>query len=248
MKPLYSHFHYVVYNGKPLTDFSLYISGHGTFNSAERDVKKVEVPGKSGDLIFDNGRFKNVTITYKDAFILENDDDLPAFARKIRALSTFLKSSPGYHRLEDTYHPDEYRLAACTTDIDPEVYYLIAGQFDLEFDCKPQRFLKTGEKPVTYTAKGKIFNPTTLNAKPLIRVYGYGEVGIGEETFTIASHEQEYIDIDCDMMDCFCGAVNCNSYVTLNSDDFPILTPGANGIEFSGNVTKVIITPRWWFI
>ena len=248
MKPLYPHFHYVVYNGRPLSDFSLYISGHGTFNSAERDVKKVEVPGKSGDLIFDNGRFKNVTVTYKDAFILEDDDDPVSFARKMRELASFIKSSPGYHRLEDTYHPDEYRLASCVSTIDPEVYYLVAGQFDLEFDCKPQRFMKSGEKPLTYTSNGKIFNPSSFNSKPIIRVYGYGTLAVGEETITINQHSQQYIDIDCDMMNCYCGVVNCNRYVSLNSDEFPVLAPGPNGVNFSGNISRVIITPRWWFI
>lgn len=248
MKPLYPHFHYVVYNGRPLSDFSLYISGHGTFNSAERDVKKVEVPGKSGDLIFDNGRFKNVTVTYKDAFILEDDDDPVSFARKMRELASFIKSSPGYHRLEDTYHPDEYRLASCVSTIDPEVYYLVAGQFDLEFDCKPQRFMKSGEKSLIYTSNGKIFNPSSFNSKPIIRVYGNGTLAVGEETMTISPHSQQYIDIDCDMMNCHCGAVNCNGYVSLNSDDFPVLVPGPNGVNFSGNISRVEITPRWWFI
>lgn len=248
MKPLYPHFHYVVYNGRPLSDFSLYISGHGTFNSAERDVKKVEVPGKSGDLIFDNGRFKNVTVTYKDAFILEDDDDPVSFARKMRELASFIKSSPGYRRLEDTYHPDEYRLASCVSTIDPEVYYLVAGQFDLEFDCKPQRFMKSGEKPLTYTSSGEIYNPSSFSSKPIIRVYGNGTLAVGEETMTISPHSQQYIDIDCDMMNCHCGAVNCNGYVSLNSGDFPVLVPGSNGINFSGNISRVEITPRWWFI
>lgn len=248
MKPQYPAVHYIVFNGKPLTDFSLYISGNGTFNSAERDVKKVEVPGKSGDLIFDNGRFKNVTVTYNNAFILEDDDDLSSFARKMRELASFLKSSPGYHRLEDTYHPDEYRMASCVTNIDPEVFNLVAGQFDLEFDCKPQRFMKSGEKPLTYTANGKIFNPSFFSSKPIIRVYGKGTISVGEETITIAEHSEEYIDIDCDMMNCHCGAVNCNGYVTLDSDEFPVLSPGPNGIEFSGNISKVIITPRWWYV
>lgn len=248
MIPLYSPVHYVIYNGRPLTDFGLYVSGHGTFNSPERDVTKVEVPGKSGDLIFDNGRFKNVTITYRDSFILQDDLNEIAFMKKMRELASFIKSSPGYHRLEDTYHPDEFRLAICTTSIDPEVYNLVAGVFDLEFDCKPQRYLKSGEALLEFTANGQILNPTTQTSKPLIRVYGYGTLGIGEETITIGSHSQSYIDIDCDMMNCYCGAVNCNSYITLASGDFPVLVPGPNGIAFSGNITKVVITPRWWFI
>lgn len=248
MIPLYPPVHYVIYNGRPLSDFGLYISGHGTFNSPERDITKVEVPGKSGDLIFDNGRFKNITITYIDSFILQNDLDEFAFAKKMRELASFIKSNPGYHRLEDTYHPDEYRMASCITSIDPEVYNLVSGVFDLEFDCKPQRFLKSGEKPVEFTANGQLLNPTTLISKPLIRVYGYGTLGVGEETITITQHSQSYIDIDCDMMNCYCGTVNCNGYVTLSSDEFPVLVPGPNGINFSSNIVKVVITPRWWFI
>lgn len=248
MIPLYSPVHYVIYNGRPLTEFGLYISGHGTFNSAERDVKKVEVPGKSGDLIFDNGRFKNITITYEDAFILDENLDEFAFARKMRELSSFIKSSPGYHRLEDTYHPDEYRLAACITSINPEVFNLVSGVFDLEFDCKPQRYLKSGDTPIEFSSNGTILNPTSMDSKPIIRVYGYGELGVGEETITIVSHEQDYIDIDCDMMNCYCGTVNCNGYVRLSSDEFPVLAPGPNGINFSSNISKVVIKPRWWFI
>lgn len=248
MIPLYSPVHYVIYNGRPLKDFGLYVSGYGTFNSPERDVTKVEVPGKSGDLIFDNGRFKNVIVNYKDSFILDENLDEFSFAKKMRELASFIKSNPGYHRLEDTYHPDEYRMATCITNIDPEVFSLVAGVFDLEFDCKPQRYLKSGETPLTFTSNGSILNPTSLDSKPLIRVYGYGTLGVGEETLTIASHSQSYIDIDCEMMNCYCETVNCNNYVSLSSDEFPVLKPGPNGISFSGNISRVEITPRWWFI
>ena len=166
----------------------------------------------------------------------------------MRELSSFIKSSPGYHRLEDTYHPDEYRLAICTSSLDPEVINLVAGTFDLEFDCKPQRFLKSGEVQVTYTSNGQILNPTTISSKPLIRVYGYGTLGVGSETLTIASSSLQYIDIDCDLMNCYSGTTNCNKYVSMNSDEFPVLTPGNTGITLSGNISKVVITPRWWFI
>ena len=248
MRPVNPPRHYVIFNGKPLKEYGLYVSGNGTFNSPERDVKKVEVPGKSGDLIFDNGRFKNVIVTYKDSFIMEDDEEVYELGKKMRELISFIKCNPGYHRLEDTYHPDEYRMGMCITDIEVEVYGLTVGQFDLEFDCKPQRYLKKGEEEVTFTSNGTIENPTSLTAKPLIRVYGSGVLAIGQETITIASHSQPYIDIDCEMMNCYCNAVNCNGYVTLNSDDFPVLVPGSNNINLTGNISRVVITPRWWFI
>ena len=55
---------YIVYGGKCSKDYGLYVSGSGTFNAPERDVDLVEVPGKNGTLVLDNGRFKNIPVTY----------------------------------------------------------------------------------------------------------------------------------------------------------------------------------------
>ena len=54
---------YFVFGGKFSKDYGLYVSGSGTFNAPERDVELVEVPGKNGSLVLDNGRFKNITVT-----------------------------------------------------------------------------------------------------------------------------------------------------------------------------------------
>ena len=94
---------YIVFNGKNLTDFDVYVSGEGTFLSPEREFESVTVPGKNGDLLYDSGRYKNVTVTYP-AFILEN------LKNNMIGLREWLLSSPGYSKLEDTYHPEEYRL------------------------------------------------------------------------------------------------------------------------------------------
>lgn len=40
------------------------ISGYGTYGAPERDVEAVAVPGRNGDLIFDNGRFTNAEVYY----------------------------------------------------------------------------------------------------------------------------------------------------------------------------------------
>ena len=121
------------------------------------------------------------------------------------------------------------------------------GMFTLEFDCKPQRFLKSGEEPVEFTANGILYNRTMQNAKPLLRVYGTGAgtVGIGSETITISAIST-YVDIDCEIMDAYKGAVNCNGNVSFTDDI--VLGPGENNISKSGNISKVVITPRWWII
>lgn len=231
----------LIFNGKSTKDFGVWISGSGTWGAPERDVEHIEVPGRNGDLTIDNKRFKNLTVTYP-AFIPNG------FAEKFDSFRAFLVSSPGYHRLEDVYHPDEYRMAEYYEAVEPEVGTLNrSGTFDLSFNCKPQRFLKSGERTRSFTANGTIHNPTLFEAKPLLRVYGTGSFGIGNQTVVI-SIASVYTDIDCDIKDAFKGATNCNGNIQLASGDFPVLAPGNNGVTMTGGITQIDIIPRWFTV
>lgn len=217
--------------------YGVYISGTGVFNSPSRDREMIEVPGRNGDIINDRGRYRNIEITYP-AFIIKN------FADQVRAWSNKILEPIDYARLEDTYHPDEFRLAVLSQgmEVDP-VSWLAAGSFELIFNCRPERFLKSGETAQTFTADGTITNPTDMAAKPIIRVYGSGKVEVNGSEITIASHSLAYIDIDCDLQEAFCGSVNANQYISV--DEFPTLDSGENNVDLTG-VTSVQITPRWW--
>lgn len=92
----------------------------------------------------------------------------------------------------------------------------------------------------------EIDNPTLFDAKPLLRVYGTGTLGIASSTITISSADV-YTDIDCELMDCYKGSANKNAYVVFSSNDFPVLKPGKTGFTFSG-ITQVDITPRWFSV
>ena len=128
--------HYLTIDGKSTLEFNTWISGGGTFSSPDRDVEMVSVPGRNGDLTIDNGRFNNIKVSY-DAFITKD------FDRNIEALRNYLGSLQGYKRLEDTYHADSYRMALFSAGIQPKtIARNLAGDFSIEFDCKPQRWLK----------------------------------------------------------------------------------------------------------
>lgn len=217
--------------------YGVYISGTGVFNAPARDREMIQVPGRNGDIIIDHGRYQNIEITYP-AFIIKS------FSGNLRAWANKLLEPIDYVRLEDTYHPSEFRLAVLSQGmvVDP-VSWLAAGSFDLIFNCRPERFLKSGESVHTFTANGTIENPMTMPSKPLIRVYGAGTVTVNGTVMEIASHELSYIDIDCDLQEAFCGSTNANQYISSTS--FPTLDSGQNSVVLSG-VTKVEITPRWW--
>ena len=229
---------FFVYNGKSSREFNVVINEHTGYSAPERDCDVIEIPGMNGDLTLDNGRYKNISVTYKCG--ISNN-----FASHISNLKAWLYSNIGYHRLEDTFDPDHFRLARVSENLEPTSFARArAGQFDIKFDCKPQRFLKSGEETYIFTGTGKIINPTFYNALPLIRAYGTGTLGIGSTTITINS-ANIYTDIDCAIQDAYKGATNCNGNLTLNSGDFPVLEPGENGISLSG-ITSIELTPRWW--
>lgn len=228
------------YKNKRLSEFGTFYDSHQSFGTPERDVEYVEILGRNGDLIIDNDRYKNIEINIP-CYINHN------FLREYRRLMAFLMSTKGYNRLELTQEPNHFRMASFNGSINPSPnQFHRTGQFVLSFLCKPQRWLKSGERKVSIESSETIINPTLFASKPLIRCYGDGSLTINNQTITISPHSFDYIDIDCDIMEAFCGSSNANSYVSFDSDEVT-LESGTNGITID-DLTKIEITPRWFEI
>lgn len=174
---------YIEFGGVKSSDYGIYVSGEGTFNAPERDVELIEIPGRNGEFSLDKGRFKNITVTYP---VFNYETNLTDFRTRLRDFCNALKSKIGYQRLEDTFHPDEYRMATFVDMIDVNpVMYNTASTFKLVFDCKPQRFLKSGELPVAITSGSTLTNPTLFESSPLLMARGYGDISFNNRTVTI---------------------------------------------------------------
>lgn len=234
---------YLTFAGRPSYDFGIHISGEALFDAPKRKYSSSKIPGRNGDILLEENAFENITIKYPSGII----DEMPA---RIKEFINFAGSKKGYQRLEDTYNPEEFRLAqyAGGTSVKAEDYMNRIGTFDLEFNCKPQRFLKSGEREIEFQEAGAIFNKTNFASQPKIHITGSGDgtVGIGDYLITINGLE-EYMDIDCELMDATKGTLNENAKVSFNADSF-FIEPGENGITFSGGIDSVIITPRWYKI
>lgn len=223
--------------------FHVMVSGEGTCNTAEADTTSVSVVGRSGDLIIDRGRYKNVSLKYAG---FQYADNRATFEENNSDFRNYLSSNANkYVKIADSYHPDEYRMGRLNGGVTIDVNGTHdAGKFNLMFNCKPQRFLTSGDTVQTFTANGTITNPQIMASKPMIRVYGVGECTIGTYTVRIADDSPySYIDIDCDAQTCFYGLENANQYVVI--DEFPILESGVNNIVI-GDMTKIEIVPKWW--
>lgn len=222
------------------TTFGLHISGSGTFDDPERDVESVEVPGRNGSIIIDNGRYKNRDQKYSASIA---KDTRETFENNVRGLLDYLSSKHGYCKLADTYHTG-YIMARYKgpTSVEP-IDSLSGGTFELTFDCKPQRYTADADTVITLAAAGSLSNVTNQTALPLIKVTGTGSFMVGADTVTVT---ETGVIIDCELMDCYdADGVNKNSTVTI--DTFPSLPPGSTGITMTG-VTQLDITPRWFTV
>lgn len=230
---------HLVFNGKDFADFSAQVLESNFLQGGERDVTLFNVLGKNGTLIVDNNRFKPVTYWVKLGVIGNMQINMDA-------MRSFLASSKGMCRVEESQTPNMFRMAAFHKSFAPDKYDHLNGTVKLEFTAQPQRWFKNGEMKVSFTSNGSIMNPTGQTALPLIRVFGHGSFVIGSLEVTIAEHTQAYIDLDCDAMLAYCGAVQMGQYVSSTSHEYPSLHTGANGITLDGVTLEII--PRWFEI
>ena len=103
-----------------------------------------------------------------------------------------------------------------------------------------------------------LYNPTQFEAKPFIKVGNNstvihnGTLTINGKTITITNPGCEYLYIDSEMQECYTDQtippMSLNDKVVFEGNKFPVLNPGVNSIAFSGDVTYVEITPRWWIV
>lgn len=229
----------ITLNGISSRDFNVYLTDAEAYGMPERDVKSIEIDGRNGNLIIDNGRYKNRDISYP-CVIIDN------FMENYSAFLGYILNQRGYIRIESSFNPDEYVLGVFKNKTDvTTTTFREKGRFNIEFERKPQRFIKEGEFPIEFNSSGTIFNPYNGNARPLVRVYGTGSISIGDITITINSVNQ-YVDIDCEIQDAYKDTTNCNGNITLNNSKFFELEPGNNNISISGNISKIEIIPRWW--
>lgn len=135
------------YDGQNSADYDLYIAGDSVYDAPTRDMDMITIPGRNGQLSIDQGRFENITVTYP-AFVWA--DTQAEFRTKVRAIRNWLCPKHSYYKLSDEYNPESYRLGIYKSGLEVEpVFFNRAGRFELSFDCKPQRFLLSGDEPIT---------------------------------------------------------------------------------------------------
>lgn len=228
------------------------------------------IPGRPGEMITGSESYSNVDITYK-CTILENAYE------NLRSLAGLLMTPTSYVRLEDSYHPDIFRMAICKTTITPEMLKMRTGaNFEITFSCLPQQWLKIGELenrksiPAKYTTDIidediEVFNPTDFDAKPLFRFNTSEQYAPASDrwfTLTINGVDVKFRTITNDyqydyVLDCETGetyGINKSTGDTFNINKFikpikkiPFLQKGKNIIHIYYESPTASYTPSFEF-
>ena len=227
--------------GRESSAFFTYVADSDGWNSATRRLDAIVVPGRNGTLTpLNSNTFSNVQVMYKCYMSKE-------MSTKLDELRAYLNAFNGYQRLEDTTSPAYYRMARYNGSFEVGEKDKQSATFNITFDCMPQIFLKSGEAVTTITATENIKNPTSYNAKPVLTIYGVGEVKIGASTIKVKKAGTQFIEFDCDTLNAYEGADNRNSNIELVNE--PVLLANAvTGITLGSGITKVEIKPRWYTI
>ena len=215
----------LTFDGQDSRNYGVYITGQAVFNAPEREVEMISIPGRNGQFALDKGRFENIEVTYPAGIFANTEAE---FAEAVSNFRNLLCSKRGYVRLQDEYHPEEYRMAIYKSGLELENIALKAGEFEITFDCKPQRYLTSGETAVTVTNGGVINNPTLFDAQPLLQLSGYGNIAINGSQMSVNSGPMGDITVASEQM------------ANLNSLSVEI------GTQYANNGDKIKVTCELW--
>lgn len=228
----------ISYNGITSASLGVIVDGEYTKSIPKRKTTSITIPGRNGVILQDEESYENCQQEYTLYW-------LPDRTRDTQVLDWLRQD--GYFKFQHSDAPDYFYLAQAILPSVVTNHRDCYHEIRVAFNCKPQMYLESGEQAESFTAPGKIWNPTMYDSKPIIKVYGNAD---SEATLTIngltikLSSIDEYVTLDSELQDAFKGGENKNSTV---SGEFPTLKGNTlNFIEFTPSITKVEIIPRWW--
>lgn len=238
INPANSHYESFTFNGTTASTYGVYVTDVNVFDAPAKEVEYLTIPGRNGAFPLDKGSFENITIKYSCAMEQDTESD---FADAISEFRNLLASAEGYCRLEDDMNAGEYRMAVFSSGVEVDTANKKSATFEVEFNCKPQRFLTSGETAVSLTSGDTITNPTLFDASPLLQVWGYGG-------FTINGEELEIINQTVGDIQVYSGNAGNHTFDTtyanigdrIFGDSYLLM--GAIAIKTTSNVTSASIT------
>lgn len=233
------------FDGKSNRDFGIKLQGDLKISEIVPNEETVTVLGRNGTLVYSDGTYQNRIATisgyvYKDDFVKEN----------LGEITTWLfGNSRGYKKLMTSDDLDHYFLARVknAAEVADRIRRLLP--FNIEFDCKPQRFLVSGDEMIFSRGGIVINNQTAFASHPLLH-FIVGEIfsssfKINDAYFSFDNMTGNfYFDTETFAVYADDGSKSSGRVLTHYNDDVGFAS-GWNRIEAPDSFA-IEIYPRWW--
>lgn len=229
---------YLIFNGKSTQSIpGIAVSLMPSHKRASMRYTEFTVKNRDGTLHIPEG-YSNIELKAKIVLL----DAKPETRLSVNAWAT------GYGRLITSDDPSRAYKAQILREINWSRIKGNKGFFDeatINFDCDPFLY-EASETSITFTSNGRMLNPGTVYAIPLLQVYGSGDT-----TFTVAGStvtikgmtSGQPINIDCEN-----GYIYGNSGAKEMIGDYPEIPVGISNVSLGTNCSKIVITPHWRWV
>ena len=232
--------YFIVFDNKSsYNDLGLRVVKRPIIPLPKRKYNQYEIVGSDGDYYEDLEVFDDIKIEIEFNFI-----DRTNIYNKIRKIMTWLNVVDEYKlSLADDYAYFYKVKSVSYTDIERQLK--IKGVFVVTFICEAFKYSVDNDL-ITITSNNQSIysNEFTYNSKPILNIYGSGDITLTINDIDILLNGiTDNIIINSTIKEAY-----NTTFENLNNKmngDFPILISGINTISWIGNVTKIEITPNW---
>lgn len=218
------------------TDYGILITKRPSIPSPKRRIANVVVPGRNSSLRFDENTYEDITITVECSL---KEGSLP---NKIDDVKGWLIGT-GESSLIFDFQTDRKYVAQVVNAIDFTQAYRYFSKFVIVFNCQPFKYA-VNNSSINLIAAGKVINSGTIYSEPIIKIVGNGDITLNIQSQIVKFKGiADHIILDSPQQNAYNqSGENLNNKVT---GEFPVLSVGENNISWSGNVSKLEITPNW---
>ena len=226
------------WNGVRCTEYGIHVLEQPPLTVPAERVAFTDVPGRSGSLTALEGSDVYDDLTLTATCIVSSPDPIPQIAAWLK----------GSGKVTFANRPGGFYFAHVVNQIPFEK--ILRGNphrsFAVNFRCKPF-WMQKNVADITVTTSGAfVTNPGSVFCEPVITVYGSGDITlmVGMNIIELEG-VSESMTLNIPLMEAYSGMTGKNSAM---SGEFPVLVPGANAISWTGNVSKVVISPNWRYL
>jgi predicted phage tail component-like protein len=228
------------YKGKTSDYFGMRMLGSFDFEQPEYQYNSVEIPGRNGSLLINNGRYKTVKREYEFRVTL-NKTRWPTIEQQLTDISGWLNATQGFQKLTFDGEPDFLYKAAVTESQKFTRTTPLMASGSVVLELHPIKYLTSGQTEVPITNGASVMNDGNVASLPKITIKGSGS---GTFKFGGVSFQVKDVDgglvIDSDLQTVL-NLTGSPAYAQVITPKLPVLQVGKNVVDIPAGFTISIV-------